>query len=107
MLKPSVKNEIVTCDNDPLNIHELNNFGIRAIPARKGPDSVEFGLKWLQRMRIFVDPSCTELIFELQKYKYKEDKDGNILPQPVDRDNHWIDALRYSLEADMLQTKVS
>ncbi|MEA5060666.1 MAG: PBSX family phage terminase large subunit, partial [Candidatus Pelethousia sp.] len=107
VLRPIVAREVVRCDNDLLNIHELNNFGIRAIPANKGPGSVAFGIKWLQRQKIFVDPSCVDIILELQKYKYKEDRNGNILPEPVDRDNHWIDGLRYALEDDMLETKVS
>ena len=34
-------------------------------------------------------------------YKWDEDKDGNVLPRSVDRDNHLIDALRYSLFREM------
>lgn len=107
MLQPIVKNETVRCDKDLLNIQELNSFGVRAIPARKGPGSVEFGIQFLRRMKICVDPSCADLIRELRAYKYKEDRNGNILPEPVDQDNHWIDAMRYALEDDMLETKVS
>jgi len=108
MLLPIVKHEVVTSDNDMLNIQELNSFGIRAIPARKGPSSVEFGIKYLKRMKhIYIDPSCVDLVREMRMYKYKEDRDGNILPEPVDKDNHWIDALRYALEEAMLETKVS
>lgn len=108
MLRPIVKHETVTCDNDKLNIHELNNFGIRAIPANKGSGSVEFGIKFLRRMKhIYIDPSCVDLILEMKMYKYKEDRNGNILPEPVDKDNHWIDALRYAMEEYMLEAKVS
>ena len=107
-IKPIVKREIVTCDNaEPKSIQELNNEGITAIPARKGPGSLEFGIKWLQRMKIIVDVSCIEMQGELRKYKYREDRDGNVLPQPVDKDNHLIDGTRYALEDIMVATMVS
>jgi phage terminase large subunit len=106
-LKPLIRREVVTCDIEPKSIQELNNFGINAIPAHKGPDSLEFGIKWLQRMKIIVDVNCTETVGELRKYKYREDKNGNVLPQAVDRDNHLLDALRYALEDIMVATTVS
>ena len=107
MLKPVIRRELITCDSaEPKSIQELNNFGVQAIPAQKGPGSVEFGIKWLQRMKVIVDPRCIELISELQKYKYQEDRNGKVLPKPVDRDNHWIDALRYALEAEMVEVTV-
>ncbi len=107
-LKPIIGREVVTCDSaEPKSIQELNDFGITAVPAHKGPDSLEFGIKWLQRMKIIVDVSCTETVNELRKYKYREDRNGNVLPQPVDKDNHLLDALRYALEDIMVATRVS
>jgi phage terminase large subunit len=107
-IKPIVGREVVTCDNaEPKSIQELNDFGITAVPARKGPGSLEFGIKWLQRHKIIVDVSCTETAGELRKYKYREDRNGNVLPQPVDKDNHLLDGLRYALEDVMVATKVS
>lgn len=106
-IKPLIHSEVVTCDSaEPKSIQELNNLGINAIPARKGAGSVEFGIKWLQKQRIIVDVSCTEVALEFKKYKYQEDRSGNVLPKPVDRDNHYIDALRYSIEAEMVEANV-
>lgn len=107
-LKPIIGRELVTCDSaEPKSIQELNNFGIQAIGARKGPGSVEFGIKWLQKMKIYIDPSCVETINEIRKFKYQEDRNGNVLPKPVDRDNHYCsDALRYALEAEMVEVTV-
>lgn len=107
-LKPIVGKEIVTCDSaEPKSIQELNNYGINAVPAVKGPGSVEFGIKWLQRHKIIIDKSCTQTINEIRKFKYMEDRNGNVLPKPVDRDNHFCsDALRYALEQTMVETKV-
>lgn len=107
-VKPIIGRELVTCDSaEPKSIQELNDFNVSAIPAQKGPGSLEFGLKWLRRMKIYVNTGCEDMVFELMKYKFREDKDGNVLPQPVDKDNHLIDALRYALESIMVETKVS
>lgn len=107
-LKPIIRREVLTCDNaEPKSIQELNNFGITAVPAVKGPGSLEFGIKWLQRQKILVDPSCKALILELKKYKYREDRNGHVLPEPVDRDNHYIDALRYALESVMVEARIN
>ena len=77
-----------------------------AIGAKKGKDSVIFGIQWLQQHEIIVDRRCVETISELQQYKWREDKDGNALRIPVDRNNHIIDAIRYALEDDMEEREV-
>ncbi|SFJ83053.1 PBSX family phage terminase large subunit [Thermoflavimicrobium dichotomicum] len=98
-LKRMIGDQIVVCDSsEPKSIKELRNFGVRAIPAKKGKDSVNFGIDWLKRQKIVIDIRCHNAKEEFQKYKWKEDKDGNVLPVPVDRDNHLIDAIRYGCE---------
>jgi phage terminase large subunit len=107
-IKPIIRRELVTCDSaEPKSIQELNNFGITAVGAVKGSGSLEFGIKWLQRQKIIVDPSCRETILELKKYKYREDRNGKVLPEPVDRDCHYIDACRYALERIMVEVRIS
>ena len=106
-IKPVIRREVLTCDSsEPKSIQELNNFGITAVPAVKGPGSLEFGIKWLQRQKIIVDPTCKQTILELKKYKYREDRNGKVLPEPVDRDNHYLDGLRYALESVMVEARV-
>ena len=80
---------------EPKSIAELNNLGINAIPAQKGPDSVLHGIKWLKGFEIIVDPKCKGLINELGLYRWKTDKQDNPLNIPEDKNNHYIDALRY------------
>lgn len=80
---------------EPKSIAELNNLGINAIPAQKGPDSVLHGIKWLKGFEITVDPKCKGLIEELGLYRWKVDKLDNPLNIPEDKNNHYIDALRY------------
>lgn len=101
-VKKIIGNQYVTCDNaEPKSIQELKNYGVRAIPAKKGPDSLRFGIDWLKRQKIIIDVRCVNTKLEFQKYKWKEDKYGNALPVPVDKDNHIIDAIRYGCEEHM------
>jgi len=94
--------EVVTCDSsEPKSIQELRNYGITSIAAIKGKDSVNFGLQWLQKLQIIIDYRLTEAINEFTVYKWREDKDGNVLPEPIDKDNHIIDAIRYAMEKEM------
>lgn len=94
--------DLVICDNaSPKDIAEFSDLRINAVSARKGAGSIEYGIKFLQGLEIIIHPRCQNFKNEINKYKYKEDKNGNILPIAVDKDNHLIDALRYSLENDM------
>lgn len=92
----------VTCDSaEPKSVQELRNHGVSAAGARKGKDSVTFGIDWLKQQAVIVDKSCVNLQNELQQYHWKKDAGGNSLPVPVDKNNHLIDALRYAYEDDM------
>lgn len=103
-----VGDDYVTCDSaEPKSIQELRNHGVNAQPASKGKDSVLHGIQWLQQQTIIVDSKCINARNELQQYKWKEDKNGVAMRQPVDRNNHWIDATRYAYEDDMVDNKVS
>lgn len=98
-LKPFCGTSPITCDSaEPKSIAELKNYGIRAVPARKGKDSVLHGIQWLQGHEIVVDAACPRMQEELTLFQWQQDKDGHTLPIPEDRNNHLIDALRYALE---------
>ena len=93
---------VITCDSaEPRSIAELRNRGVRVVSAKKGPDSVAYGMKWLQsRARIVIDPTRTpRAAEEFSAYEYERGRDGEILPQYPDRGNHTIDAVRYALES--------
>lgn len=106
-LKERIGNELVTCDSsEPRSVADLKRNGIKALAAKKGPGSIEHGIKWLQGHKIVVDSNCIETIKELSTYKWKEDKDGNVIPKPVDKDNHLLDSLRYALESEMKNEKL-
>ncbi len=102
LVSKKANRDLVICDNaSPKDVAEFNDLRINAVSARKGAGSIEYGIKFLQGLEIIIHPRCQNFKNEINKYKYKEDKNGNILPIAVDKDNHLIDALRYSLENDM------
>ncbi|EGT4825397.1 PBSX family phage terminase large subunit [Clostridioides difficile] len=94
----------VVCDSaEPRSIAELREYGIRALKAKKGPGSIEFGENWLDDLQaIVIDPNRTPNVArEFENIDYQTDKDGNVRAKLEDKDNHSIDATRYALELDM------
>lgn len=96
----------ITCDTEPRSIADLKRNGIRAKSAKKGPGSVEHGIKYLQSHEIIISEDCKNAINEISSYTWKTGKDGKPLPNPVDDNNHIIDALRYALEDEMAHSKL-
>ena len=93
----------VICDSaEPKSIKELRSHGVMAEPADKGKDSVMHGIQWLQQQQIVIDKRCVHAQNEFRQYQWKKDKDGNTMRQPVDKNNHAIDALRYAYEGEAL-----
>jgi len=96
--KVDKKHLIIADSAEPDRIQEFKKAGFRIQPCTKGKDSVKFGIDWLKRRKIHIHPSCVNTIKEIQTYKYKENKDGNVLDEPVDFNDHAMAALRYGTE---------
>ena len=102
-----IGNDYIIWDSaEPKSIAELQQHGVNARSAKKGKDSVLFGIQWLQQQTIIIDKSCVNARNEFGQYKWKEDAAGNAIRQPVDKNNHLIDGLRYGYEDDMIETRV-
>lgn len=100
-IKQRAGREIVRCDSaDPRMINELRLRGVNALGVKKGPGSVEHGMRWLQDLSgIIIDPTRTpNAAKEFSAYEYTQDKNGAFLPDFPDRDNHLIDGSRYAME---------
>ena len=102
-VKDMIGDERIIFDSaEPKSIQELCNHGVNAVGAKKGKDSVTFGIDWLKQQAIIIDASCINMRNELQQYHWKKDAGGNSLKIPVDKNNHLIDGgLRYAYEDDM------
>jgi phage terminase large subunit len=97
-------NGIITCDSaEPKSIAEMAGYNVRVKGARKGPDSVDYGIKFLQDLEeIIIDPTrCPNTAREFLAYELDKDAKGNFKAEFPDKDNHSIDCIRYSLEDDM------
>jgi len=101
-IKDKIGGDYLTADSaEPKSIQELSNCEVSAAPAKKGKDSVTYGIQWLKQQTIIIDSRCINAQNEFSQYHWKEDAGGNALPIPVDKMNHLIDALRYAYEGDM------
>lgn len=86
----------VWCDSsEPRSIEELYRLGFNAKPAKKGPDSIKFGISVLQNYKIKVLKSSQNLINEMYGYQYLTDKHGYTTDRPEEGLDHAMDALRY------------
>ena len=102
VVKTMAGRDVVSCDcAEPKSIQELRQYGVSATAVSKGKDSVNFGIQWLQKLQIVIHKTLRECINEFTVYKWREDKNGNALPEPVDKNNHIIDSIRYALEHEM------
>lgn len=100
ILERGYKDAYITCDSaEPKSAADFRAMGLPAKEAIKGPGSVEYGMKWLQRRKIVIDRRRTPHAYdEFVNYEYERNKDGDIISGYPDENNHLIDATRYALE---------
>ncbi|HFI0147647.1 TPA: PBSX family phage terminase large subunit [Streptococcus suis] len=101
-----MQNAVITADSaEQRLIAELRAKGIRRlVPSIKGKGSINAGIDFMKQFKIYIHPSCVKTIEEFDTYIYKQDKDGKWLNEPIDSNNHIIDAIRYALERYHIQT---
>lgn len=107
-LLKSYKRDITIADNaeeKSIAFFKGKGFNIRA--CVKGPGSVDYGMKWLaSRAKIVIDRRrCPNAAKEFECYEYLKDKNGNFVSGYPDKDNHFIDAVRYALNDEIMQSK--
>ena len=87
------RHEMIADWSEPRSVEELRRagFNIKATTNK----SINQGIDVLKRFKIFVTEESTNVINELQRYKWLKDKDGLMLNKPIDAFNHAMDAMRY------------
>jgi phage terminase large subunit len=103
---PNLRGQMIYADNArPEVISYINkrDYGFSVYPADKGKGSIEDGIAYIRSFnKVIIHPRCTHTIREFSEYSYKVDeRSGNITNKVEDKNNHCIDALRYSLERCM------
>lgn len=98
---PSVR--ILGDSAEPKSIYEMREYGTNVNGAKKGPDSVRFGINWLQsRAHIYIDRHrCPNTYREFSSYEYDRNRDGQFINAFPDKNNHAIDAVRYGMQGCM------
>lgn len=93
--------EKITADSaEPKSIDRLRDLGISRIKAaRKGKDSINNGIDFIQDYEIIIHPKCVNFLTEISNYTWDVDKFGKKLNKPIDDFNHLMDAMRYALES--------
>ena len=93
--------EKITADSaEPKSIDRLYELGLKGIKkARKGKDSINNGIDYIQDFHIFIHPRCVNFLTEISNYQWDTDtKTGKKINKPIDDFNHLMDAMRYALE---------
>lgn len=85
----------------PESISYLKRHGLPRIEGvKKGKNSIEDGIAFLKSFdQIVIHFKCEKTYQEFELYSYKTDRLTNdVLPTPIDKHNHFIDAIRYAIE---------
>ena len=96
---------IITADSsEPKSMAKMCSLGLRVIGAKKGPDSRDYGFKFLQGLdEIIIDRQrCPNAYREFYGYEYDVDRHGNFISAYPARNDHFLDLTRYALENEML-----
>tara|TARA_R110000851_G_scaffold327594_1_gene497318 strand:- start:691 stop:1905 length:1215 start_codon:yes stop_codon:yes gene_type:complete len=85
--------DLIICDSaEPRLISELKNMGLNIKPTIKKKGSILSGIALMQDYQIIVDRESEGIIREINNYVWHERNE-----RPIDKFNHYIDAIRYSL----------
>ena len=80
---------------DPRLVDEIKLRGVNIYGVDKSGPSIKAGIDKILSMDLSVTERSYNLMKELRTYVWDKDKDGNYINEPVDKDNHLMDAIRY------------
>lgn len=105
MLENKNNNPVLADSAEPKSINELFQYGLMVQPVIKGPDSIDYGIKFLQDLEeiIIDDTRCPETAREFLNYELEKDANGNFKDGYPDKNNHTIDAVRYALNYECMK----
>lgn len=99
------RNQYMYCDNaEPKTIEEINRAGYIALPADK---DVTEGIRKVKGMPLYITKRSVDLIKEIKSYKWKTDKDGKVLDEPVKFNDHAMDAGRYGTFTHLIKPQLT
>lgn len=94
MKQLSISGPIYADSSEPQRIEELYRAGFNVYPADK---SVKDGIDKVKRLKLHIAADSVNLLKEIRGYKWREDKNGRVIDEPVKFNDHAVDALRYAI----------
>jgi phage terminase large subunit len=96
------RSDLIYADSsEPKSIEEIRRGGFNIQAAKKGPDSVRWGIQELNSLEVYCNPASRHIIEEYNLYSYKTG--SNV---PGDEYNHTIDAIRYAISKERSRTSM-
>lgn len=87
--------QVISESADPRLVKEIQNAGIRIKPVEKYSGSVKAGIDKMLELNIKITKRSSNILEEFRTYTWDKDKNDNFINEPVDKNNHAIDAARY------------
>lgn len=89
-------NDISVSYADSADPEKIANFNEAGLYTRGSIKNVKIKIDTAQETTIHVSEDCSNLIYELPNYEWKKDKHtGELLEEPIKKDDHAVDALCY------------
>lgn len=106
--KMGFRKELIIADSaEAKSIDHLRSLGLSRIKgSKKGKDSVNAGIQFIQDFKIYIHPRCCNFLTEISNYAWDKDKFGKAVNKPIDGFNHLMDAMRYALEDYMRNNRL-
>lgn len=92
------KAPVIADSAEPKSIDEMRLYGITILPATKGKGSVSQGIAFVQQQKMSITKHSVHGIKEYRNYLFIENKDGTVTNDPIEYNNHEMDATRYGLQ---------
>ena len=90
---------------EPARIQEISDAGYNIFSASKGPGSVKLGIDRVKRIKLHITADSVNTIKEVKGYKWKVDKNGRVLDEPVKFMDHSMNAIVYAIGLDSKEEK--
>lgn len=90
---------VIADSAEPKSIDEIRSYGVNIIGAKKGRDSINQGIQYVQQQRISVTKRSVNILKEYRNYLWQTDKEGKIINVPDVLFDHSMDAIRYGLDS--------
>ncbi|MEA1998024.1 MAG: PBSX family phage terminase large subunit [Euryarchaeota archaeon] len=99
-ITPLLKDNVCYCESaDGRTFGELEALGMgeNLTKVAKWPDNNSHSIQFCQNYEIIIDYRCVEFISEIKSYAWQKDKNGVSIRKPVDKNDHYIQAMFYAL----------